>query len=158
MAGAAIELTESIIVNPNDLEQIEKAILDALQMPEQEQLKNMKLMQQKISRQTVNKWAKRFCKRTRNHPQSECGLQQEKNKGTYYFRDSGGLSEGKQAAANSRLRRHPGTLQEQTRRCHTHHRAYHYAEPALRRQEQPCSDKQRTGSRHPSTPGSGTCR
>ena len=60
MAGAAIELTESIIVNPNDLEQIEKAILDALQMPEQEQLKNMKLMQQKISRQTVNKWANDF--------------------------------------------------------------------------------------------------
>jgi len=60
MAGAAIELTEAIIVNPNDVEQIEKAILQALIMPEQEQLKNLHLMQKKIAKQTVNKWASDF--------------------------------------------------------------------------------------------------
>lgn len=60
MAGAAIELSESIIVNPNDTEEIERAILCALNMPESEQLASMKSMQKKISRQNVNKWASDF--------------------------------------------------------------------------------------------------
>lgn len=60
MAGAAIELTESIIVNPNDVAQIEKAIFQAIEMPKDEQMKNLLLMQKKISKQTVNKWASDF--------------------------------------------------------------------------------------------------
>lgn len=60
MAGAAIELPEAILINPNDINEIEKALCKALQMPEQEQLKKIKRMQQVISRQTVNKWASDF--------------------------------------------------------------------------------------------------
>lgn len=37
MAGAAVELTDAIQINPNDTEQIENAICQALEMPEEEQ-------------------------------------------------------------------------------------------------------------------------
>jgi len=63
MAGAAIELTDSIIINPNDVNQIEQAILQAIEMPEAEQLKRLKNMQKIISKQTVNKWAESFINR-----------------------------------------------------------------------------------------------
>ena len=60
MAGAAIELTDAIIVNPNDIQEIERAILEALEMPEVEQLKKLALLQQIVSKHTVNKWANDF--------------------------------------------------------------------------------------------------
>jgi len=60
MAGAAIELTDAIIVNPNDIEEIERAILEALEMPKAEQLKKLRLMQKIVSKQNVNKWASDF--------------------------------------------------------------------------------------------------
>lgn len=60
MAGAALELPEAIIVNPNDTDEIEEALCKALQMPEKEQLAKLRRMQAVISRQTVNKWATDF--------------------------------------------------------------------------------------------------
>jgi len=60
MAGAAIELREAIIVNPNDVSEIERSILQALEMPEEEQFIKLHLMQKDISRQTVDKWATDF--------------------------------------------------------------------------------------------------
>jgi len=60
MAGAAIELTDAIIVNPNDIEEIERAIMEALEMPEEEQLKKLALLQKVVSKHTVNKWANDF--------------------------------------------------------------------------------------------------
>ncbi|WP_321436837.1 bifunctional alpha,alpha-trehalose-phosphate synthase (UDP-forming)/trehalose-phosphatase [uncultured Bacteroides sp.] len=60
MAGAAIELREAIIVNPNDVGEIEHSILQALEMPVDEQLRKLSLMQEDLSRQTVDKWATDF--------------------------------------------------------------------------------------------------
>ena len=60
MAGAAIELTDAIIVNPNDIEEIERAIMEALEMPEEEQLKKLAFLQKVVSKHTVNKWANDF--------------------------------------------------------------------------------------------------
>lgn len=60
MAGAAIELTDAIIVNPNDNEEIEQAILEALEMPVLEQLTRLGNMQKSIEKHTVNKWASDF--------------------------------------------------------------------------------------------------
>lgn len=60
MAGAAIELNESIIVNPNDVEEIERALLKALSMPEEEQIRKLSTMQKSISKHTVNAWAADF--------------------------------------------------------------------------------------------------
>lgn len=63
MAGAALELPEAIIINPNDVNEIEEAILKALQMPEKEQLAKLRRMQAVISQQTVSKWATDFVRK-----------------------------------------------------------------------------------------------
>ena len=60
MAGAATELKEALIINPNDIDQIEGALLDALLMPEAEQKRRMQKMQKTVKRQSVNKWASDF--------------------------------------------------------------------------------------------------
>jgi len=60
MAGAAIELPDAIIINPNDTDQIEKAILQAINMPEKEKKERLDKMQKKISKQDVKKWANDF--------------------------------------------------------------------------------------------------
>ncbi len=60
MAGAVIELQEAIIINPNDTDQIEKAILQALNMPLEEKKRRMQKMQKKISRGNVKRWANDF--------------------------------------------------------------------------------------------------
>ncbi|MDD4729215.1 MAG: bifunctional alpha,alpha-trehalose-phosphate synthase (UDP-forming)/trehalose-phosphatase [Dysgonamonadaceae bacterium] len=60
MAGAAIELTDAIIINPNDTEQIEKSIYEALTMDDDEKMRRLKIMQKRISTQTVKKWADDF--------------------------------------------------------------------------------------------------
>jgi len=60
MAGAAAELKEALIINPNDVEEIEGALLDAMLMPEPEQKKRMLKMQKTVSKQSVNKWANDF--------------------------------------------------------------------------------------------------
>ena len=62
MAGAAIELPEAIIINPNDTDQIESAILKALHMPKEEKKQRLHSMQKRISTQTVQKWANDFVK------------------------------------------------------------------------------------------------
>lgn len=60
MAGAADELREAVIINPNNIDEIEHALLDALKMPEEEKNLRMKKMQKTIAKQTVNKWANDF--------------------------------------------------------------------------------------------------
>jgi len=60
MAGAATELKEALIINPNDIDQIEGALLDALLMQEAEQKRRMQKMQKTVKRQSVNKWASDF--------------------------------------------------------------------------------------------------
>lgn len=60
MAGAAVELPQAIIVNPTDTKQIEAAIVEALNMPEEEQLAALGEMQKTIARQSVGRWAKDF--------------------------------------------------------------------------------------------------
>lgn len=62
MAGAADELKEALIINPNDIDEIEGAFLDALTMSEEEKILRMSKMQETVSRQTVNKWARDFIK------------------------------------------------------------------------------------------------
>lgn len=60
MAGAAVEMTDAIQINPNDTEQIENAICRALEMPVSEQMRRLKRMQAIISVRTVDKWAADF--------------------------------------------------------------------------------------------------
>ena len=60
MAGAASELSESIVVNPHDKIAIVEAIKEALEMPQEERLRRNLLMQSRISRYTVSRWANDF--------------------------------------------------------------------------------------------------
>jgi trehalose 6-phosphate synthase/phosphatase len=60
MAGAAAELKEALIINPNDIEEIAGALLDAMLIPEAEQKKRILKMQKTVSKQSVNKWANDF--------------------------------------------------------------------------------------------------
>ena len=60
MAGAASELSEAIVINPYDKNEIVKAIKDALEMSQEERLRRNLLMQSRISRYTVGRWANDF--------------------------------------------------------------------------------------------------
>lgn len=60
MAGAAHELNEALIINPNNFEQIVDSIKQALEMPEEEQIKRNKIIQKRLKRYNVEKWAKDF--------------------------------------------------------------------------------------------------
>ena len=60
MAGAAIELNDSLIINPNDTDMIADSICEALEMEEEEQLTRLQNMQRKIAKHTVNYWANNF--------------------------------------------------------------------------------------------------
>jgi len=60
MAGAAGELGEALTVNANNKAEIVKAIGRALEMPLQEQVRRNRLMQQRLARYTVSRWAAAF--------------------------------------------------------------------------------------------------
>lgn len=60
MAGAAKELHEAVLVNPFDLNAMADAIQKAIVMPIEEQQKRNNAMQKRLSRYTVNYWAKEF--------------------------------------------------------------------------------------------------
>jgi trehalose 6-phosphate synthase/phosphatase len=59
-AGAAQELGEAIIVNPNNQEEIAQALVKALEMPEQEQIERNRIMQKRLHRYDVVQWANEF--------------------------------------------------------------------------------------------------
>ncbi len=60
MAGAAKEMNEALIINPNDKREIADAIRTALEMPEDEQIQRNKALQDRLKRYDVNKWANNF--------------------------------------------------------------------------------------------------
>lgn len=60
MAGASKELSDSILINPNDLEQIVEAIYEALTMPPDKQIAHIKVMQESLKRYNIHHWVKMF--------------------------------------------------------------------------------------------------
>jgi len=60
MAGAASELGEALIVNPNNKQQISWALKYALNMPDKEQRRRNRLMQRRLENYNVKKWADDF--------------------------------------------------------------------------------------------------
>ncbi len=62
MAGAAKELAEAIIVNPNNRNEIADALKEALETPEDEQLRRNQAMQRRLQRYNVTRWANDFIK------------------------------------------------------------------------------------------------
>jgi trehalose 6-phosphate synthase/phosphatase len=59
-AGAAQELGEAIIINPNNQDEIAQALVKALEMPEQEQIERNRVMQERLRRYDVVRWANEF--------------------------------------------------------------------------------------------------
>ena len=60
MAGVVKEMAEAVVINPNDEDETERAILQALEMSREEQGKRMLSMQKRLKRYDVFKWAKDF--------------------------------------------------------------------------------------------------
>lgn len=60
MAGAATEMPEALIVNPNDTSDIERALIQAMEMPEEEQERNLAEMQKRLKKYDVKHWANNF--------------------------------------------------------------------------------------------------
>ncbi|HEX9787489.1 MAG TPA: bifunctional alpha,alpha-trehalose-phosphate synthase (UDP-forming)/trehalose-phosphatase [Candidatus Binatia bacterium] len=60
MAGAAKELPEAIIINPNNRVEIALALKEALETPAAEQQKRHRLMQRRLRRYNVTRWASDF--------------------------------------------------------------------------------------------------
>ena len=77
MAGASKELYEAILVNPFDRNAMADAIQKAIVMPVEEQKKRNNSMQKRLSRYTVNYWAKEFMDalEVKVEPKEEVGVQ-----------------------------------------------------------------------------------
>jgi trehalose 6-phosphate synthase/phosphatase len=60
MAGAAKELTEALIVNPNHRDEIAAALKTALEMPPKEQSRRNRVMQNRLRRSDIAHWAMEF--------------------------------------------------------------------------------------------------
>jgi trehalose 6-phosphate synthase/phosphatase len=63
MAGAAKEMNEALLINPNNMDLIADTIKTALEMPKEEQQKRNKYMQSRLKRYNVEKWAGDFMKK-----------------------------------------------------------------------------------------------
>lgn len=63
MAGASKELSDAIIVNPNNIGDIMSAIMEALLMPVEEQQRRMRSMRALVSKFNVNRWTNNFLTR-----------------------------------------------------------------------------------------------
>ncbi|MEL6853205.1 MAG: trehalose-phosphatase, partial [Bacteroidota bacterium] len=60
MAGAAHELQEALLINPNDQMEIEAALVHAMEMSTEEQRVRLQEMQRKLKRYDVKHWANNF--------------------------------------------------------------------------------------------------
>lgn len=60
MTGAAQEMNEALLINPNNFEQIADTLKSALEMPEEEQIKRNTILQKRLKRYNVEKWAGDF--------------------------------------------------------------------------------------------------
>lgn len=59
-AGAARELGEAIIINVNNPDEIVRALEEALAMPDEEQIERTRIMQKRLQRYNVTRWASEF--------------------------------------------------------------------------------------------------
>lgn len=62
MAGAAKELADAIIINPSNREEVAEALREALNTPVEEQRRRNQIMQRRLRRYTVIRWANDFVK------------------------------------------------------------------------------------------------
>lgn len=66
MAGAARELTDALLINPNDIAEMAYMIKTGLEMPLEEQAKRIEVMQHRIKDYDVRTWAEDFFNELKN--------------------------------------------------------------------------------------------
>ncbi|UAY55917.1 bifunctional alpha,alpha-trehalose-phosphate synthase (UDP-forming)/trehalose-phosphatase [Arachidicoccus terrestris] len=74
MAGAARELTEATIINPNDEHGMAEAIATALQVPQSDQVQRLKAMQQTLNKFNIHVWVNNFLMRLMSIKQQQVKL------------------------------------------------------------------------------------
>ena len=70
-AGAAQELSHAIHVNPYDVDDVARAVNRALEMPDEERLQRIEVMQSRLRKQDAGVWARRFLKDLNKVPNRE---------------------------------------------------------------------------------------
>ena len=70
MAGAAQEMSEALLINPNNYNQIADTIHQAIEMPLGEQKKRVSILQKRLKRYNVEKWANDFMNALENTKES----------------------------------------------------------------------------------------
>ncbi len=120
MAGAAVELTDAIQINPNDTEQIEHAICQALEMPEEDQRARLQRMQAILSVQTVNKWAADFINGLNTTCIQNDTLRKKRIVPTTIAQIKLKYNPGKTTPDIAGLRRYTDSTQATSRRCQTY--------------------------------------
>ncbi|MBN2697431.1 MAG: bifunctional alpha,alpha-trehalose-phosphate synthase (UDP-forming)/trehalose-phosphatase [Bacteroidales bacterium] len=60
LAGASKELHEALLVNPNNLGEVINALREAIEMEEDEQIRRNEVMNRRLSKYTVERWANEF--------------------------------------------------------------------------------------------------
>lgn len=60
MTGAAIELKDALIINPNNIDEIEMALHQAMIMPLNERMDRLRNMQKIVARQDIKRWTADF--------------------------------------------------------------------------------------------------
>lgn len=75
MAGAAREMGEALIVNPNNCEELANAIKTALEMPREEKIIRLKSMQKRLARYDVRRWVFDFLSKLKQIGSQQVQLQ-----------------------------------------------------------------------------------
>ncbi|RXK86261.1 bifunctional alpha,alpha-trehalose-phosphate synthase (UDP-forming)/trehalose-phosphatase [Filimonas effusa] len=75
MAGASKELIDAIIVNPNNVRQMSAALVEALNMSEDEQVRRMTQMRMLVSKYNITNWVKVFMERLEETKRLQLSLQ-----------------------------------------------------------------------------------
>lgn len=71
MAGAAKEMSEALVINPFHINEVAVALEQALQMPAEEQVRRNQLLQERLRRYNVCRWAEDFVQSLREVQSTE---------------------------------------------------------------------------------------
>ncbi len=75
MAGSSKELSDAILINPNDCNQLVEALKEALTMPVEDQQARMEIMQDSIKRYNIHSWVSLFMQQLQTVKQEQENLQ-----------------------------------------------------------------------------------
>lgn len=75
MAGSSKELIDAIIVNPNNVHEVSRAIITAINMPVAEQRRRMTQMRQVVTKFNISHWVKLFMMRLNEVKQMQRSMQ-----------------------------------------------------------------------------------